>query len=653
MGKHRFFQFFTQPVVTGALAMVFGMGAYFSLPFEPTVTALVLMSMTGVGLMLASVWQESLRQVVFVFVGVLLLAFGYAGAHTRLLNTPFWPHKLASERIWVVGQIESVEQGRGHYGRMVLTDAQVYGTDEAPARLGHIMVSAHQSRLNQYQPGDWVAAQVKLSPPRAPLLETDIDYRLRSYAEGGSAVGLVMGDLYRTSGHKPPVWRYKVRQLREAILTDHMQTAPTPAIGAVSAGLMVGMAGTIPSDVWDDYRKSGLAHLIAISGSHMAMLALFIYLGIRSLICLWPRMALQYDIRIPAAVIALMGAFVYMLMAGASIPVVRAFIMVAALMLAILLGRLSVSLRILALAAIGLLLWRPSIVVGASFQLSFAASLALVAWAAWRRFDVFRGIEYRGGMLRSIVEVSIVAGLASLPFIAVHFGQVSISGFIANIIGVPFMAFAVLPVGFFHLLTGAEWAQTLYHHSVAALNAIAHHTGQLPGSEVIVSGYGTIIAFVGAWGTLSLFITGRRLWALLIGAVALAGIYAVGNKQADYIVFPRAEAVLVKSEEGYTPLWPVADSNLRRDVRRAAERLQGKGTVTQTCDAHACLSRKVLVMHPSAVASAEDCAQAEHIISAYDSTCGTIRPDEGEVFYVWNNGRIKSFKAGNTRLWQR
>lgn len=652
MGKHRFFQFFTQPVVTGALAMVFGMGVYFILPTEPTVTALLLMSMAGVGLMLASVWQEHSRQVTMVFVGVALAAFAYAGAHTRLLQTPFWPQELAQTRVWVTGQIEAVEQGRNRYGRMVLTDVTVYGPENAPPHLGQVLISAHQSRLNPFQPGDWVSGQVRLSPPRAPLLENDIDYRLRSYAEGGSAVGLVMGDLYRTSGEKPPVWRYKIRQLREQVLQNHMDNAATPAIGSVAAGLMVGMAGTIPTEVWDDYRKSGLAHLIAISGSHMAMLALFIYLSIRTLLCLWPRLALQYDIRMPAAVIALLAAFAYMLMAGASIPVVRAFVMVAALMLAILLGRLSVSLRILALAAMGLLLWRPSIVVGASFQMSFSASLALVGWAAWRRYDVFRGITRRGGWLRSVVEVSIVAGLASLPFVAIHFGQVSTSGFLSNIVGVPFMAFAVLPVGFLHLVTGADSLQTLYHYGVQGLNAIAHYGGQLPASEVIVSGRATIVAFVGAFTTMALFITGRHLWAVVVGAFAFVGLYALGDKPADFIVFPKAEAVLVKTEEGYRPLWPVTDSNLRRDVRRAAERLLGKGHVERTCDSEACLSGNILLMRQHTMPSAEDCRMVSIIIGSNVAPCATIQPAEGEVFYLWNNGKVRRFKAASNRLWQ-
>src|SRR5690606_30598212 len=132
-----------------------------------------------------------------------------------------------------------------------------------------------------------------------------------------------------------------------------------------------------------------------------------------------------------------------------------------------------------------------------SFQLSFMAAFALVLWAAWRRFDIFRGIQPRGGWLRKIVEVSIVAGLATLPLIAVHFGQVSFSGFIANIIGVPFMAIVVLPLGFFSLVTGAAWLQTLYHQAVGILNTIAHYGGSLPGSEVVITGAATILLFIG------------------------------------------------------------------------------------------------------------------------------------------------------------
>ena len=214
-------------------------------------------------------------------------------------------------------------------------------------------------------------------------------------------------------------------------------------------------------------RDSGLAHLLAISGLHIGLVAGLIFFLVRlALACVEP-IALRYPIKKIAAGVAVTGAFGYLVISGATLPTQRAFVMVSIVMAAVMLDRTAISLRLVALAAGIILILSPEALLSASFQMSFAAVIALVAvyeyaaprTAAWRE---------RGGILSSRIAMfvaatiltTVVASLATAPFAIYHFNRVALFGLLANMLAVPMMAMWIMPTGLLSMLLmplGLEW----------------------------------------------------------------------------------------------------------------------------------------------------------------------------------------------------
>ena len=212
--------------------------------------------------------------------------------------------------------------------------------------------------------------------------------------------------------------------------------------GAVAAALLTGLRAGISDGVWRDMQRSSLAHLLSISGLHMALVASTIFLALRYGLALVPPLALRLTIKKLAALGALAGATFYLLLSGASVPAQRSYLMVAAGLLAILVDRQPISMRLLACAAILVLVLRPESLLGASFQLSFAAVLALVA--------VYEtgGLGTRPGgatsapgaalrHLRGIGFTTLVASTATAPLTGYHFQTIATYGVLANLVAVP------------------------------------------------------------------------------------------------------------------------------------------------------------------------------------------------------------------------
>jgi competence protein ComEC len=183
-----------------------------------------------------------------------------------------------------------------------------------------------------------------------------------------------------------------INQYRFALSQEIRRLLPGES-GALAAALLTGDRGGISKATMAAMRDSGLAHLLAISGLHIGLLTMTLFFVLRYLFAAIPFIALRYSIKKWAALLSLAGAFCYFMLAGMTVPTQRAFIMMALSLGAILLDRRAISLRLVAVAAAAILLWRPESLVSVSFQMSFAAVVVLVAayevagpvFSSWRR----------------------------------------------------------------------------------------------------------------------------------------------------------------------------------------------------------------------------------------------------------------------------
>jgi competence protein ComEC len=178
----------------------------------------------------------------------------------------------------------------------------------------------------------------------------------------------------------------------------------------------------------------------------MGLLTGFVYAALRLALALVPPLALRYPIRKWAAAAALVAGAFYLALSGGNVATERAFIQVAVMFCAVMLDRRAITLRSVAIAAIILLCHRPETLMSPGFQMSFAATAALVGV-----FGALRGATWMqrwprwGRGFFALVVSSAVAGAATAPFAAAHFNQIAVYGLIANLLTVPVMGSVVIP----------------------------------------------------------------------------------------------------------------------------------------------------------------------------------------------------------------
>lgn len=421
----------------------FGIGTYFSLPVEPPlplgVFACVLSACLYVFL--------GARFRVFAFF-VLFCSLGFLAGQVRsaMVYTPILSKDMGP--LMVEGYVLSVEDMGEDAGlRLVLDRLDIEDLEKmrTPVR---VRLKVRQG--DNIAVGQRVRVLAELLPPSAPVLPGGFDFQRYLFFQRIGAVGFT---------YKPPEI---VLEARRSGFVDAIERARQwiaqrvearldyPEAGVVMA-LMIGRRGAIAENVQENMRASGLAHMLAISGLHVGLFSGALFFFVRVAMAMIPALALQYPIKKIAASIALFGAFGYMFLAGASIPTQRAVLMTGVVLLAIMLDRMPISMRLVAFSALIVLFLFPESLLSASFHMSFAAVSCLVAfydwlkpyWSIWhRKAGFFRRLSL---YFLGVCFTSIVAGLATAPFALFHFHQVALYGVLANLVSVPILAFVIMP----------------------------------------------------------------------------------------------------------------------------------------------------------------------------------------------------------------
>ena len=312
--------------------------------------------------------------------------------------------------------------------------------------------------------GQAIGGLARLQPPSGPALPGGYDFAFNAYFAGLGAYGFFYGPPEESDEIKgsdrwfllPALNRFRARiseKLREALPGD---------TGAFASALAVADRRGMRAKTVESLRASGLAHVLAISGLHMALVAGTVFFLIRGLASFFPNFVQAFPVKKMAAVFALVVATAYLLISGASVSTQRAWLMLAIVMIAVMADRPALTLRNVALAAIVIMLIQPSAVLGPGFQMSFAATAALIAaYGGWRdrqagspNIASDRGTGFFSLMLVFFIGLavtSIVAGLATAPFSSFHFHRVASLGLIANLVAMPIMTFIVMPFGLLSL----------------------------------------------------------------------------------------------------------------------------------------------------------------------------------------------------------
>lgn len=440
------------PVAFGA-----GIAFYFAAGHEPLrwVTALAAASLCVVAFLLR-------RKKLFpVAVLIAATASGFAVATWK---TALIAHGVLARPIYSVQLSGFVEARdiRERTDRFVLRVTQMDGP-RVNAKLERVRLSVRKGTAPEV--GSFVELKARLQPPPAALRPGSYDFGRDMYFQGIGASGFVTGSI---KAAEPPAagslsLRYAavMQGLRDAI-DARIRTTLDGDKRAIATALLTGRRDAITSSINDAMFISGLGHVLSISGYHMAVVAGVVFFTIRALLALFPTLTAGFPIKKWSAAAALAAAAFYLLLSGAEVATQRSFFMTAVVLIAVLVDRRAVTFRTLSVAAMIVLVLAPEALVHPSFQMSFAATLGLVAliqigmphlFASPDNSVTARVALWGGRELMMLTLASLVAGLATTPYAAFHFHRVTPYGVLANLAAMPVVSAVVMPAGLLGLVT--------------------------------------------------------------------------------------------------------------------------------------------------------------------------------------------------------
>ncbi|MET0179756.1 MAG: ComEC/Rec2 family competence protein, partial [Novosphingobium sp.] len=383
--------------------------------------------------------------------------------------------------------------------------------------------------------GTVVRLRARLMPPAPPMLPGSYDFARTAWFAGLAATGSVIGVPQVIAPAESGALLGRLQRRLAAHVRANLNGSP----GAIAAAFASGDRGAIAPADEAAMRDAGLTHLLSISGLHVSAVVGAAYILAIRLLALWPWLALRVRLPLAAAAAGALTGIGYTLLTGAEVPTVRSCIGAVLVLAALALGRDPLSLRMVAVAALFVMLFWPEAVVGPSFQMSFAAVIAIVALHASAPVKRFLAPREEGWPARAVrivamlLATGVIIELALMPIGLFHFHRAGVYGALANVVAIPLTTFVSMPLIALALvldLVGAGapawWAAG---QSLELLLALAHWTADRPGAVALLPamGAGAFALFVAGGLWLALWSGTVRLWGLVpvaVGTVLLAGL---------------------------------------------------------------------------------------------------------------------------------
>ena len=664
------------PVAYGA-----GIVLYFTAEHEPLWWAALAAALFAA----AAVYVARRGAIAFpLALGVATVAAGFATAtlQTQRIAHPVLQYPVAS--VTVAGFVELREE-RERSDRIVVRVYRYEGRriEPAPERI-RVAVRRGTAPLV----GSFVQFKAHLSPPLQPLRPGAYDFARDMYFQRIGASGYVLGRITTlqapVSGGARLAYAAFIDSIREAI-DSRMRARLDGDRGAIASALITGKRDAITPPVNDAMYVSSLAHVLSISGYHMAVVAGIAFFFIRAVLALVPPLASRHPIKKWAAAGALAAVTFYLLLSGAEVATQRSFIMIAIVLVGVMIDRAVLTFRTLTVAALGVLLLAPEAVVHPSFQMSFAATLALIAgyqhgvhWQPTKDSSWSARIALWGGReIVALVLASLVAGLATTPYAAFHFHRLAPYGVLANLLAMPVISAWVMPMGIVGVLAmpfgfdGVFWQ--LMGLGIDWMIAVVLWVAHLPGAVGRIAAFGTGPLLLGTLGLLLICLLRTPLrWSGAIVACA-ACLWAISAPRPDVLVAGDGFAAAIRGPDGRLTVlfnsrdqfavkeWLAADADARQPNDQSLRK-------DVTCDSIGCVAHlpdgRLASFARTLEAVNEDCARAAIVITPHQAPvdCAATLIDrsawraKGAIALHWTGERfaqVATRPPGYDRPWAR
>ncbi len=545
------------PVIFGA-----GIGTYFLLPSEPPLWGTLAVIET---LIIAAVLFRRSLSVLFILGILAVFTAGFANMQLQAVYQSKKLYPAPNGKEYLHGRILKKDYNAAGALRLTIENAKNF--EGKP--LGKVRVTLREHQ--EIREGQCVEMVAKLMPFFSPAIVGGYQFDRRAFFDGYSSGGYALTRALPQECSEPMRLRdnigYGINALRSKIVGRIKQILPPDEAG-IAAAVIAGKKGESSPKITQNYRDSGLAHFLSVSGLHMSMIAALGFFFIRLILALVPSFSLRYDSKKAAALFAIFISFVYLLISGMEIPAQRAFIMTFVVLLGILFSRRAISMYTIAWAAMAVLIISPQALTGPSFQMSFAAVVCLVAFYEKYAGALYKFLSGNGrpigfvsktlrvvwAYLAGIVISDFVASAATLPFAIYHFNKVALYTSLANLLAGPIIGIIIMPFILFSLclmpLGLAEYPLRLAGLGISWINKITDCVSTLPmaaPSVLAMPLWGLLaITLGGLW--LCIWTKPWRKWGWIFIALGMLSFCFV--KKPLLMVNSRANLIAVQDNAG-------------------------------------------------------------------------------------------------------
>ena len=431
---------------------------------------------------------------------------------------------------------------------------------DAPDLPPKLRINIDQDKADpRIQPGARIRLKAWLMPPAPMAVPGAYDFARVAWFQGIGGTGRALGEVELIAPAGEPGWRARIAGWRQG-LSDHVATRLDGGEAGIATALATGDQGAIPEQDAEAMRRSGLAHLLSVSGLHLTAVVGAVMLLTLKLLALSPALALRWRLTLIAAAAGALAGVAYTLLTGAEVPTVRACVAALLILLGLALGREAFTMRLLAVGALIVLIFWPESLMGPSFQLSFAAIAAIVTLHEHPRIKALLSRREEGlpqkigrGLLAPVLT-GLAVEIALTPIALYHFHKAGFYGALANIVAIPLTTFLVMPLEALALLFDLAGAGApfwwLAGQTLSLLLGLAHATANAPGAVAMLPtmkmGAFALMVAGGLW--LCLW---RTAWRLLgLAACAAGAAWALSTPAPDLLVTGDGRHLAMRAPSG-------------------------------------------------------------------------------------------------------
>ena len=531
------------------VAMGFGIMLWFMLP-HPDAWGGAIALLCGIALA-AQLTRVGSRGGMMAARGAAAAAFGLAlvWTHASLVAGPVIARPVTTSFSAIIRAVEPLPARA-----KVRIVVEPVGRDDLPHRI-RLTLAERDRPAAALVAGQAIGVRARLMPPPGPALPGGYDFAQRAWFDGLGAVGSVLGPPQLAVGLAPasePTVRMR--------LTGHIQSRLPGSAGGVAAAFVTGDRGGISDADNEAMQRSGLAHLLSVSGLHITAVVAGVMVLMMRLLALHQRLARTGAVPLIAACAAALAGIGYTLLSGAEVPAIRSCIAALLVLAALALGREAVTLRLVAAGALLVMLLWPEAVAGPSFQLSFMAVTVIVALHQHPRMQSALARRGEGALassarfLAGLVLTGLAIEIALTPIAMFHFHKAGLYGALANVIAIPLTTFVIMPTEALALLFDSVGLGAPFWwvagQGLNLLLGLAHGVAEAPGAVLTLprpSPFGFAMA-VGGMLWLLLWQTGWRWWGLVPASAGAALMLAAPTP--DLLVTGDGRHVAVRMDDG-------------------------------------------------------------------------------------------------------